>query len=68
LTTCPTPEEVIKVKRKGLEELFLLVLGPGIIALGLAIGSGEWLLGSLVVGGYRVENRLANLSVLYSFI
>jgi hypothetical protein len=55
LTTCPTPEEVIKVKRIGLEELFLLVLGPGIIALGLAIGSGEWLMGPLVVGGYGVK-------------
>ena len=48
----PTPEEVFKVKRIGLEELFLLVLGPGVIALGLAIGSGEWLLGPLVVGGH----------------
>ena len=48
----PAPEEVFKVKRIGLEELFLLVLGPGVIALGLAIGSGEWLLGPLVVGGH----------------
>lgn len=48
----PTPEEVFKVKRIGLEELFLIVLGPGVIALGLAIGSGEWLLGPLAVGEY----------------
>ena len=43
----PTPEEVFKVKHIGLEELILFVLGPSVIALGIAVGSGEWLLGPL---------------------
>lgn len=45
----PEPEEVFKVKRVGLEELVLFILGPSIIALGVSIGSGEWLLGPLRV-------------------
>jgi hypothetical protein len=48
----PTPEEVFQVKRIGLEELVLLVLGPGLIALGISIGSGAWLYGPLIVGLY----------------
>ncbi len=48
----PTPEEVFKVKRIGLEELVLLVLGPGLIALGISIGSGAWLYGPLSVSLY----------------
>lgn len=48
----PTPEEVFKVKRIGLEEMVLFVLGPSMIALGISIGSGEWLLGPLVIGKY----------------
>lgn len=43
----PTPEQVFKVRRLGLEEMILFVLGPGVIALGISIGSGEWLLGPL---------------------
>ncbi|MBN2548967.1 MAG: Nramp family divalent metal transporter [Anaerolineales bacterium] len=45
----PTPEEVYKVKRVGLQELILFILGPGVIALGISIGSGEWQLGPLNV-------------------
>ncbi len=45
----PTPEEVFSSKRVGLEEIILLVLGPSLIALGISIGSGEWLLGPLHV-------------------
>jgi hypothetical protein len=48
----PTPEEVFAVKRIGLEEMVLFVLGPSMIALGTSMGSGEWLLGPLVVGKY----------------
>ncbi len=48
----PTPEEVFKVKRIGLAELFFIVLGPAVIALSLAVGSGEWMLGPLAVGQY----------------
>lgn len=45
----PTPEEVFKVKRVGLQEMILFILGPGVIALGVSIGSGEWQLGPLTV-------------------
>ena len=45
----PTPEEVFKVSKIGPRELVRLVIGPSIIALGVAIGSGEWLLGPLTV-------------------
>lgn len=48
----PTPEEVFKVKRIGVEELVLFVLGPGMIGVGMAIASGEWLLGPLSIGRY----------------
>lgn len=45
----PSPEEVFKVKRVGLEEVILLVVGPSLIALGISIGSGEWISGPLAV-------------------
>lgn len=48
----PTPEEVFKVPRIGFRELVRLVLGPSVIALGVAIGAGEWLLGPLAVATY----------------
>lgn len=48
----PTPEEVFKVPRIGTKELFKYALGPSLIALGISIGSGEWLLGPLNVGQY----------------
>jgi hypothetical protein len=51
----PTPEEAFQVKRIGLEELVLLVLGPGVIALGLSIGSGEWLLAPLAIGQFGFQ-------------
>src|SRR5256885_13427793 len=44
LTDLPEPEEVFKIKgRIGPKQLFLYVLGPSMIALGVSIGSGEWL-------------------------
>src|SRR5919201_1801292 len=46
----PTPEEVFGVPRVGAKEVIKLVLGPSLIALGVSIGSGEWLLGPLNVG------------------
>jgi hypothetical protein len=46
----PTPEEVFNVPKVGRKELVTLVLGPSLIALGVSIGSGEWLLGPLNVG------------------
>lgn len=48
----PTPEEVFNVPRLGKKELFKFAVGPSLIALGISIGSGEWLLGPLSVGQY----------------
>src|SRR5690606_16446476 len=52
VTDLPTPEEVFKVPRIGAKELFKFAVGPSLIALGISIGSGEWLLGPLSVGQY----------------
>jgi len=46
----PTPEEVFGVPRVGVKEAFKYAVGPSLIALGISIGSGEWLLGPLNVG------------------
>ncbi|MGI5213746.1 Nramp family divalent metal transporter [Plantactinospora sp. CA-290183] len=48
----PDPEEVFKVRRIGPRELFKYALGPSLIALGISIGSGEWLLGPQAVGQF----------------
>jgi hypothetical protein len=48
----PTPEEAFKVKVIGKREIIFLVLGPSMIALGVSIGSGEWLLGPFTAGKY----------------
>ncbi|HEX6684093.1 MAG TPA: Nramp family divalent metal transporter [Candidatus Limnocylindrales bacterium] len=48
----PEPEEVFKVSRLGIRQLFMYALGPSLIALGISIGSGEWLLGPQAVGTY----------------
>ncbi|MEV0595622.1 Nramp family divalent metal transporter [Nonomuraea cavernae] len=52
VTDLPSPEEVFKVSRIGPKELFKYAVGPSLIALGISIGSGEWLLGPLSVGQY----------------
>jgi hypothetical protein len=46
----PTPEEAFGVRHLGRAQVVKLVLGPSLIALGISIGSGEWLLGPLNVG------------------
>ncbi len=46
----PTPEEVFGVERLGTRELIRYALGPSLVALGIAVGSGEWLLGPLAIG------------------
>src|SRR5207247_8336096 len=52
LTDLPETEEVFKIKsRINTKQLFLYVLGPSMIALGVSIGSGEWLVGPRTVGG-----------------
>jgi hypothetical protein len=48
----PTPEEVFDVRRIGARELVMYAIGPSLIALGVSIGSGEWLLGPQAVGQY----------------
>jgi hypothetical protein len=52
LTDIPTPEEVFNKPVIGGRELITCVLGPSMIALGVSIGSGEWLLGPLGFGKY----------------
>src|SRR5687767_12239194 len=47
LADLPTPEEVFGVSRFNAWTVIRYVLGPSMIALGVAIGSGEWLLGPL---------------------
>src|SRR5438067_1646309 len=52
VTDLPEPEEVFNIKgRIGPKQLVLYVLGPSMIALGILIGSGEWLVGPRTVGG-----------------
>ncbi|MHB9031063.1 MAG: Nramp family divalent metal transporter, partial [Candidatus Latescibacterota bacterium] len=52
LDDLPEPETVFGVKRIGFRELITLVLGPSMIALGVSIGSGEWLLGPMAAAKY----------------
>lgn len=52
LVDIPTPEEVFNKPKIGGKELITCVLGPSMIALGVSIGSGEWLLGPLGFGKY----------------
>lgn len=46
----PTPEEVFGVGKMGLRETVKYAVGPSLIALGVSIGSGEWILGPQAVG------------------
>jgi hypothetical protein len=48
----PTPEEVFGVSRIGPRQVVMYVVGPSLIALGISIGSGEWLLGPQAVGQF----------------
>lgn len=52
VTDLPTPEEVWGVSQIGRREMLKYAVGPSLIALGVAIGSGEWLLGPLAVGKF----------------
>jgi hypothetical protein len=62
----PTPEEAFGARRIGLKETITLVIGPSLIALGLSIGSGEWLLAPLAIGesGWVGIGFVALLSIL----
>jgi hypothetical protein len=46
----PTPEDVFRTPRIGFKQAVTLVIGPSLIALGLSIGSGEWLLAPQAIG------------------
>jgi hypothetical protein len=46
----PTPEEAFGTPRIALKETITLVIGPSLIALGLSVGSGEWILAPLAIG------------------
>ena len=52
--------------RIGLKQAVMLVIGPSLIALGLSIGSGEWLLAPLAIGlnGWIGIGFVALLSIL----
>lgn len=69
----PEPEEVFGVRRLGTREVLQFVVGPSFIALGAAIGSGEWLLGPLSVGASGfvgigwIITVSALLQVLYNY-
>jgi hypothetical protein len=52
LLDLPTPEEVFKVPHFDFGTIIKYVLGPSMIALGVSIGSGEWLLGPLGFGKF----------------
>jgi hypothetical protein len=66
----PTPEEVWKVPRVGRKEAFKYAIGPSFIALGAAIGSGEWLLGPLSVGksGFMGIGWILTVSILLQIL
>ena len=62
----PTPEEAFHAPRIGLKETIALVIGPSLIALGLSIGSGEWILAPLAIGtnGWVGIGFVALISIL----
>ena len=61
----PTPEEVFNAPRIGFKQAVTLVVGPSLIALGLSIGSGEWLLAPLAMAAGLVILRGDLLIVNY---
>jgi hypothetical protein len=62
----PTPEEAFHAPRIGRKQIVTLVIGPSLIALGLSVGSGEWLLAPLAIGteGWVGIGFVALLSIL----
>ncbi len=48
----PSPEQAFHRPVIGRREIITVVLGPSMIALGAALGSGEWLLGPLAFGRF----------------
>jgi hypothetical protein len=66
----PTPEEVWGVPHVGRKEALRYAVGPSFIALGAAIGSGEWLLGPLAVGksGFVGVGWILTVSILLQIL
>jgi hypothetical protein len=62
----PTPEEAFNAPRIGKKQLITLVIGPSLIALGLSVGSGEWVLAPLAIGteGWVGIGFVALISIL----
>src|SRR5919107_1383712 len=62
----PTPEEVFQVPRTGPKETITKIMGPAMIALGLSIGSGEWLLGPQAIGslGWTGDGFIITISIV----
>jgi hypothetical protein len=62
----PEPEETFGVPRIGKKALITLVIGPSLIALGLSVGSGEWILAPLAIGteGWVGIGFVALISIL----
>ena len=48
----PEPEEVFGVRQIGFKEIVKFAIGPSLIALGISIGSGEWILGPRNIGEF----------------
>jgi hypothetical protein len=46
----PTPEQVFDIPRLGRKQILTCAIGPSLIALGVSIGGGEWILGPLAIG------------------
>lgn len=70
ITDLPTPEEVFKCSRFGRREAIRYAVGPSLIGLGAAIGSGEWILGPLTIGksGFLGIGWLITVAVLLQCI
>jgi hypothetical protein len=63
----PEPEDVFGVKHIGFMETMKYAVGPSLIALGVSIGSGEWLLGPLAIGagGFKGLGIVVLVSILF---
>jgi hypothetical protein len=63
----PEPEEVFGVRHIGFAETLKFAVGPSLIALGISIGSGEWLLGPLAIGagGFTGLGIFVLISILF---
>lgn len=67
ISDLPEPEEVFGVRHIGFKETIKYAVGPSLIALGVSIGSGEWLLGPLVIGagGFKGLGIVVLVSILF---